>query len=131
MITLSVSAIIRRQGRVLMVQRGRDPFAGCWALPGGKVHEGESYTEALVREVGEETGLVVVPERLAGVAEEIDTSRGYHFVIIVSFVAVTGGELRAGDDAADLAWYSARQVGELPLTPRLEEHLTEFGAFGW
>lgn len=53
-----VAAVIRRGDQVLVVQnRGADGAADRWSLPGGSVHNGELLTEAVVREVYEETGL--------------------------------------------------------------------------
>lgn len=130
MITLGVSAVIRDGDKLLFVRRGREPYAGCWALPGGKVRRYEPHRHALVREVREETGLTVSPERVAGVAEAIDPELGYHFVIVAYFVSVGGGELRAGDDAAATAWLSRQQIQDLPLTPDLDSYLTKFDAFG-
>lgn len=129
MIILGVSAVIRQAGKILLVKRGREPFAGCWALPGGKIRAFEPHAQALSREVKEETGLVVVPERVAGVAEAIDPNRQYHYVIIVSFASVSGGELEPGDDADDVAWYSQSAMQSLALTPRLQTYLLEFQAF--
>lgn len=129
MIILGVSAVIRQAGKILLVKRGREPFAGCWALPGGKIRALEPHAQALSREVREETGLIVVPERVAGVAEAIDPAGQYHYVIIVSFASVSGGELTPGDDADDVAWYSQSEMQSLALTPRLQTYLREFHAF--
>jgi len=65
-----VRAVIVRDGR-LLVSRERRQGREHVLLPGGRVQSGESITEALVREVGEETGLDVVPERLLYVAEVV------------------------------------------------------------
>jgi len=54
------AGILRRQGRVLICQRGgEDPFAGKWEFPGGKLAGGESAPAALVRELAEELGITV------------------------------------------------------------------------
>lgn len=129
MIILGVSAVIREADKILLVRRGRKPFAGRWALPGGKVRAFEPLAQALSREVREETGLIVVPKALAGVAEVIDPREAYHYVIVVSFTLVTGGELLPGDDADDVAWYSQPELTDLSLTPRLEKYLNDFRAF--
>lgn len=89
----------------------------------------EPLAQALSREVREETGLIVVPQALAGVAEAIDPRGAYHYVIVVSFTLVTGGELSPGDDADDVAWYSQPELTGLSLTPRLEKYLNDFHAF--
>jgi ADP-ribose pyrophosphatase YjhB (NUDIX family) len=63
---LAVSAIVfDSQRRILLVRQGLKRHD--WELPGGKVKKRESPTEALVREVREETGLAVMPERLIGI----------------------------------------------------------------
>jgi 8-oxo-dGTP diphosphatase len=69
--TLIVAAIIRRGEEILLIkQQGPDDPLPYWALPGGRVEEGELLTEALAREVREETGLVVTtPGRLIYAAQ--------------------------------------------------------------
>src|ERR1700760_3808898 len=56
---LAVSAVIFREGRVLLVRRARSPGKGFYSLPGGRVEYGESLHTALAREVDEETGLKI------------------------------------------------------------------------
>ena len=45
------------QGRLLMIKRGREPGAGLWSIPGGRIEPGETDAEALAREMLEETNL--------------------------------------------------------------------------
>ena len=61
---LLVLAVIFAENRMLMMRRGRAPYAGSWALPGGYVESGETPETATVREVREETALVLSPEHL-------------------------------------------------------------------
>ncbi len=64
---LTVDAVIIRNGKILLIRRKNDPFRGCFALPGGYVEKGEDAKGAVIREVEEETGLVVRPLRMSGV----------------------------------------------------------------
>ena len=62
-----VEAIIKDEaGRLLLIQRGHDPEAGRWSLPGGRIEPGESDEQAVVREIQEETGLRVTCGPLVG-----------------------------------------------------------------
>ena len=61
---LLVLAVIFAENRMLMMRRGRAPYAGSWAPPGGYVESGETLEAATIREVREETALMLSPEHL-------------------------------------------------------------------
>jgi 8-oxo-dGTP diphosphatase len=122
-----VGAIITSPGgRLLLIRRGHEPEAGRWSLPGGRIEPGETDQQALVREVREETGLEVVPGRLIGEVERPQPD-GRVLVIRDYAAAVTGGDLAAGDDAADARWAGPGDLQGLPLTSGLEEALYAWG----
>jgi 8-oxo-dGTP diphosphatase len=104
------AVILDATGRVLLGRRAFDPGAGRWDLPGGFLEEHEDPLGALHREVGEETGLEIAPQAFVGFYLEPYANRT---VLCITWVArVIGGEERAGDDLAELRWFSR---GELPL----------------
>jgi len=85
--------------RIVLVQRKNPPFPGQWALPGGFMNRNEIPKVAAVREMMEETGLVVRLEKVLCVCNPMP---GELNQIIVSYLGrITGGELKAGDDALD------------------------------
>jgi 8-oxo-dGTP diphosphatase len=110
------------RGRLLLIQRANDPGRGLWSLPGGRVEQGEDDAAALVREMAEETGLVVRPGALIG-----RVRRG-PYEIADYRCDVVGGSLLAGDDALDARWCDAAALAELPLVPQLLETLRDWHA---
>ena len=112
-ITLTVDAIIPYEGKIVLIKRKNEPFKDRYALPGGIVEYGEKVEDALVREVKEETGLDVEIYRLVGVYSDPDRDPRGHFVS-VCFVAIPkGGELKASDDAKDVALFDLDRIPKL------------------
>jgi ADP-ribose pyrophosphatase YjhB (NUDIX family) len=104
---IGIGAVIVNQGRVLLVQRGREPLKGHWSLPGGLVEVGESLRTAVIREVEEETGLLVEPVELIELLDRIHREGErirYHYVIADYLCRVTGGALKAASDADAVRW---------------------------
>jgi ADP-ribose pyrophosphatase YjhB (NUDIX family) len=125
-----VGAIITdAEGRLLLTKRANPPQAGRWSIPGGKIEPGESDEQALVREVREETGLLVEPGRLAGTVERPGPG-GAVFDIRDYTATVTGGELAAGDDAAGACWAAPAELAGMPLVRGLLTALTAWGVLG-
>lgn len=90
---------------VLLILRGWDPFAGCWALPGGHVDVGEDITVAAHRELGEETGLDVAWLRSCGAyADPGRDPRGRYTTFVYTARVAGTPEPAAGDDAAEARW---------------------------
>jgi ADP-ribose pyrophosphatase YjhB (NUDIX family) len=105
-----VSAVIFGAEGVLLQRRDDN---GLWGLPGGGVEPGESVSEAVVREVREETGLEVAPRRLIGVysAPENHQIMTYpdgnviHYVSSCFECAIVGGSIVPGVESLDVAWF--------------------------
>lgn len=107
--------ILTPDRRVLLIERGWDPYEGYWALPGGHVDPGESSLDAAVRELDEETGVHVTPEALHQIgtwdAPERDP-RGRYVTVAYLATLPTGTSIVAGDDARRAAWWPLDDLPE-------------------
>jgi len=104
--SVGVGAVVVHEGRVLLIRRGKEPLRGRWTVPGGTVEVGETLHEALVREIQEETGIVVRPRDVLLVFDRIERDDGgvrYHYVIIDYLCDYVSGSPRAGSDAEAVA----------------------------
>jgi len=122
---LAVSAAIIRDSKVLIVRRARPPASGVYTLPGGGVEIGETLIEAVVREVREETALIVEPVALAGyreaVARDGDGRIKWHFVILPFAARWIAGELTLNEELAEAMWLDPSDMAGLNTTPGLAE----------
>jgi 8-oxo-dGTP diphosphatase len=127
--TPGVGAVIVAGGEILLIRRAAGAFAGYWAVPGGRQRFGESMDAAVRRETCEETGLEVEVGAVAWVGDIIDEAAnpGYHYTIVDFFATVVGGELRAGDDAAEARRVPVANVRDLRLTPTMYALLDQIG----
>lgn len=100
------AAILDDEGRLLLIQRLREPEAGAWGLPGGKIDFGERAADTARREILEELGIEIELTGLACIAETIDAGDGRHWVAPV---------------------YEARIVSGTPDVLEPEKH----GGWGW
>src|ERR1700722_17922126 len=106
-----VGAVIKDdQGRLLLIKRGHEPGAGLWSLPGGRVEPGEA-------------GALLGSVRRPAPGGRVLDIRDYT-------ATITGGTLRAGDDAADARWVAVSELPRLPITEGLVEALTSWGVLG-
>ena len=104
--SIGAAAILIEDGAVLLTLRGGSVRAGLWDLPGGFVEYDEDVRDALVREMREETGLDVEVGRVFEVRSNFFEDVGRHTVGVWFLARRVGGELVAGDDAADARFFA-------------------------
>jgi 8-oxo-dGTP diphosphatase len=102
---LTVDAIVVRDRKILLVRRGRPPFEGMHALPGGFVEAGETVEQAVVREVREETAIPTSIVGMLGVYSEPGRDPRGQTVSVVFVLRPKGGHPKGMDDAAEAGFF--------------------------
>ncbi len=102
---VAAAALVEQDGRVLLTRRVNEPHQGEWSLPAGFVDAGEDPARAAERECLEETGLQVRVMALLDVVAGREHDRGADMVILYR-AEVVGGDMRPGDDADQVGFFS-------------------------
>ena len=119
----AAGVVVVEAGKVLLVQRKFEPRAGLWTLPAGFVEYDEHVETCAVREAHEETGLEVALDGLFGAYMAMDDPR-VQVVLLLYRAHRTGGEVRAGDDAADAQFFP---IDAVPDEARNRAKAVNFG----
>ncbi len=111
----SVAVLVEKNGKVLLIKRKYPPEQHSWNIPGGHVEPGETFQQAAKREAREEAGdIAVEPEPfdvLKNEAVRVGHQHDCHF-----FRGRLHGQPRAGDDAADIGWFTFEQMGKMEVS---------------
>lgn len=106
---VTATAVVERNGKVLMVQRALEPGMGLWSLPGGYVDRGEVVERAAEREVLEETGLAVMTTGVIGVYSEA----GNPVILVIYDSKIVEGDLQPGPEAQQVDFFPLDQLPPL------------------
>ena len=113
---LTVDAIILKKetAEILLVQRGIEPYQGQWALPGGFVNMDELLEQACLRELQEETGLMLSSLSQFKTYDAIDRDPRHRTLSVVFCgFAEKDAEVKGGDDAKNAAWFKLDELPQL------------------
>lgn len=97
--------LVLDQGNLLLVRRAIEPFKGYWDIPGGFLEAGEHPEAGAIREVQEETGLLVKPVEMLGIFIDTYGQSGEYTLNLCYVAEVVGGQPRAAGDVSGLHWF--------------------------
>jgi 8-oxo-dGTP diphosphatase len=116
------AAIHDDEGRLLLIQRRREPDAGAWGLPGGKIDVGERATTCARREIAEELGIAIEITGLACIAETIDRGDGRHWIAPVYHARIIAGTpaVMEPEKHGGWGWFALDALPDLLTAPTLD-----------
>jgi ADP-ribose pyrophosphatase YjhB (NUDIX family) len=116
---VGVGAVVWKDDRFLLIRRGHAPRKGSWSLPGGRQELGETVQQAAIREVQEETGVLIRVLDLVAIVDLIDgegSNPHYHYTVIDVQAEWITGDAVAGDDAEAVVWADPRRLDDFQLS---------------
>lgn len=128
-VTVDIIAYNLSLRKILLITRGIEPWKGSLALPGGHVQSGEDLAESAVRELKEETGIDLHPSdviQFRTYGHPNMDPRGHYITVTYGVNLDMSFEIRAGDDAATVRWYSLDDLEKFNLVPHHKQIIREF-----
>ena len=101
------------QNYVLLIQRGNEPYKGCWAFPGGFLNMDETVAHCAERELEEETGIVLTGMQLVGIYSDVERDPRGRVVTAAYTAMTTMPEAVASDDAEAAKWWPLNALPKL------------------
>lgn len=128
---LGAIAVVRHDGRFLLVKRKKEPHAQTWGFPGGSVAPGETALAAAERELAEETGVKGKAERYLTNIDVITRDGSgevrFHYLLAVVICAYQGGTPVAADDVSEAGWFTPAQAATLDQSPNVQDIINLIG----
>jgi 8-oxo-dGTP diphosphatase len=116
----AVGGIVVKDGRVLLIRRGKEPSYGLWSIPGGAVNLGEDLRAATRREVREECGIEIdvtdIVEVLDRVVRDSDGRVQYHYVLIDYLARWASGDPGPSSDVLEVRWVTPDDLAQYEMT---------------
>ncbi len=122
-VTLTNMCMVLDGTRVL-VQNRVDPDWSGYTFPGGHVEKGESFTDAVIREVYEETGLTIEAPRLCGIKDWPEEDGSRYMVLLYQAERFSGTLTSSGE--GEVSWVELNRLFTLPLADSMENMLRVF-----
>lgn len=121
---LSVHALIRNQANeILILKRSLNSRinGGKWDLPGGKIEVGENFDEALIREVKEETGIIIDINGLLTAVESTTLTPDLIIIVLIMHGFLVSGEVQLSNEHDDFQWVTFNQFRNIDLCSQFRD----------
>ncbi len=116
---IGVGVVVFKEGKVLLIRRGKPPREGQWSLPGGRQRLGETIREAARREVREETSCEIEVTALLDVVDSITRDETgairFHYTLIDFLADWRAGHAVAAGDATEVVWADPEDLAAFDL----------------
>lgn len=116
-ILVSAAALVDADGRVLLAQRPEGKsMAGMWEFPGGKVEEGETPEQTIIREIDEELGLDICDSCIAPLSFVSHAYEDFHLLMLL-YICRNWEGIAQGKEGQELCWKRPSEMNELAMPP--------------
>jgi len=116
---VAVGTVVVKDDTILLIRRGKPPRPDSWSIPGGMQELGETTAQAAIREVFEETAIIIDSPEFLEVIDYIDRDEDnnvrHHYTLIDYAAQYQSGTLAAGDDAEEAKWVPLDKLSEYNL----------------
>lgn len=110
----TVIAVVKRNNKILMIQRAHKPMKGIWDIPGGHVDKRESIRGAAMREIKEEVGDVELGRRpIFSFIHDVNVGHKHKCHV---FPGKPSGKIRASSDAKQVRWLTLNEIKKKDIT---------------
>lgn len=115
-VSVVIGIVVNQNNHFLITKRSKkDSYAGYWEFPGGKIESNESASDALIRELNEEVGIVVLSHAFLG--EMVYEYPLYSVHLIIHHVSAFDGEAYCNEDQQDLRWVPFEELNQFDFLP--------------
>ena len=124
-IRVVAALLFDNQGNFLVAERAYGEFAGKWEFPGGKIEEGETEEEAIIREMKEELDVGIVPEKIIGVFSHTYDERKIELVLVRCALVLPSQKIISDGSHLQHAWVQLSDCENYDFAP-LDREIVEF-----
>jgi ADP-ribose pyrophosphatase YjhB (NUDIX family) len=118
--SIGVGGVVIRDGKVLLIRRGQEPFKGWWQIPGGYAEHDEEIEQAVEREVYEESGVSARAKWVLGIRNSLGQPSTNVYVIFL--LEAERGDARVdGEESADVGFFSPEEIASMEKVQNLSK----------